>query len=229
MSDDYFLQESFFVRTKNGLKRFFSFFPVWKDLLFLSFIIVVYLTVRHFTDARFGVQKPLYTNKSLVETVWSPSPGEIDRYLLEIRDTKFFTGSKKQNALTMVKNVKSKKPNYKLTCEHNHSYRVKVMAHSPSGTSSPFSEESALLICDQKNPLIVLDYLPSPAKLRYPSLTIAGTFDEPNLASITINEKPVHTNTLRGRFSTSIKLNLGTNNLTLRAEDLAGNITEKQI
>ena len=201
MRNDYFLQEGFADRIKNGAKRFFGYFPVWKDLLFLALIIVAYLAVRHFTDARFGTTKPLYTNKQLIQTAWSPSSGEIDRYLLEIRDTRFFTGSKKQTAITMVKNVKSKEPNYRLTCEHDHSYRVRVTALAPSGTSSPYSEESALLICDLKSPRIVVDPLPSPAKLRYPSLTIAGTFDEPNLASITINGTPVSTNTLRGRFS----------------------------
>ena len=229
MKKDYFLQEGFVDRIKNGGKRFFGYFPVWKDLLFLALIIIAYLAVRHFTDARLGTIKPLYTNKHLIQTAWSPSSGEIDRYLLEIRDTRFFTGSKKQNAITMVKNVKSKEPSYQLTCEHDHSYQVRVTALDASGSSSPYSEESALLICDQKSPRIVMDPLPSPAKLRYPSLTLAGTFDEPNLESITINGTPVRTNALRGRFSAPIDLNPGTNYLTLRARDLAGNTTEKQI
>ena len=229
MKNDYFLQEGFFNRLKSGIKRILDYFPVWKDLLFLSLIIVVYLTIRHFTDARDAFQKPLYTNKNLIQTIWTPSPGEVDRYLLEIRDTRFFPGFKKQNAITMVKNVKAKEPNYQLTCEHDHSYKLRIKALSPSGIPSPYSEESALLICDQKRPRIVIDPLPSPAKLRYPSLTIAGTFYEPNLKSITINGNPVKTNTLGGRFSARIDLKPGTNDLTLQAQDLAGNTTEKKI
>ncbi|MDX1779324.1 MAG: FG-GAP-like repeat-containing protein, partial [Thermodesulfobacteriota bacterium] len=151
------------------------------------------------------------------------------RYLLEIRDTRFFTGSKKHNAITMVKNVKSKDPSYQLTCEHDHSYKVRISALSPSGVPSPYSEESALLICDQKKPLIIMDPLPSPTKLRYPSLAIAGTYKEPNLESMTINGNPVFTHALSGRFSASIELDPGANTLTLNARDLAGNITEKQI
>jgi len=229
MKKDYFLQESFRDRLKIGSNRVLKYFPVWKDLLFLSLIIVVYLTIQYFTDARFAFQKPLYTNKTLVQTVWSPSPGNVDRYLLEIRDTRFFTGSKKQNAITMVKNVKSKEPSYQLTCEHDHSYKVRISALSPAGIPSPYSEESALLICDQKNPLIIMDPLPSPTKLRYPSLTIAGTYKEPNLESMTINGNPVFAHALTGRFSASVALEPGTNILTLHARDLAGNITQKQI
>ena len=115
MTKDYFLQESCRDRLKNCSNRVLNYFPVWKDLLFPSLIIVIYHTIQYFTDARFAFQKPLYTNKTLVQTVWSPSQGDVDRYLLEIRDTRFFTGTKKQNAITMVKNIKSKEPSYQLT------------------------------------------------------------------------------------------------------------------
>ena len=229
MAYDRFLQETFFDRIKNTVTRFFHYFPVWKDLLFLSFIIIAYLTIRHFTDARFFVQKPVYTNKDLIETVWAPSSGEVDRYLVEIRDTRFFSGSSNQSAITMVKNIKSTKPGYQLRCEHNHSYKIKVAAQSSAGLTSPASEESTLLICDQKDPRILMDPLPSPAKLRYPSILITGTFDEPNLDALTINGEPARINFMNERFSARIDLDPGANHLKLFARDLAGNTTEKHI
>jgi hypothetical protein len=229
MAYDRFLQETFFDRIKNRVKRFFRYFPVWKDLLFLSFIIITYLTIRHFTDARFITTKPVYTNRSMIETVWSPSAGEVDSYLVEIRDTRFFPGSRKRNAITMIKNVKAPQPNYQLTCEHNHSYTLAITARSPAGISSPPSEKSTLLICDQQSPRIVLEPLPSPAKLRYPSILITGTFEEQNLESITINGEFVRINFMRKTFSARMNLDRGSNYLTLLAKDLAGNTTTKNI
>jgi len=120
-------------------------------------------------------------------------------------------------------------PTYQIKCEHNHSYKARAKAISPSGLSSPFSEESILLICDQKNPQIELDRLPSPAKLRYPAILITGTFDEPNLASLDINGIPAKINLINKRFSSRVNLNVGKNHLTLLAQDLAGNTTTKDI
>ncbi len=51
-----------------------------------------------------------------------------------------------------------------------------------------------------------MDPLPSPARLRYPSILIAGTFDEPNLDTLTINGKPARINFMNERFSARIDL-----------------------
>jgi len=183
----------------------------------------------HFGEARFFSKEIVYTNKDMIETVWSPSSGEVDHYLLEIRDTRFFTGSKEHNSITMVKSVRSSLPSYQLKCEHNHSYKLQIKAVSSSGVYSPFSEESTLLICDQRNPQIELDQLPSPAKRRHPSVLITGVFDEPNLASITINGIPASIDVTARSFSAQINLNLGRNYLNLLAQDLAGNTTTENI
>ncbi|MBW1823897.1 MAG: VCBS repeat-containing protein [Deltaproteobacteria bacterium] len=211
------------------MKRLLRYFPLWKDLLFLSFIIISYLTIAHFGDARFFSKKVVYNNKDMIQTMWPPSSGEVEHYKLEIRDTRFFPGSTERNAITMVKQVNSPQPNYLLRCEHNHSYKVRTKAVSPSGLFSPFSEDSILLICDQKNPQIELDRLPSPAKLRYPTTLITGSFDEPNLASITINGMSANINLINKSFSSRINLNVGKNHLTLLAQDLAGNTTTKNM
>jgi len=229
MAYDHFLKDTLFDRPKNLIKRLARYFPLWKDLLFLSFIIIFYLTIAHFGDARFLSEKVLYTNKDMTHTIWSPSAGEVDHYLLEIRDTRFFPGSTEHNSITMVKSIRSPLPSYQLRCEHNHSYSVKTKAISPSGLSSPFSEESTLLICDQKSPYIKLDQLTSPAKRRHPATLITGTFDEPNLSSITMNGKTAHINQITNGFSVRVNLNLGKNYLTLLAQDLAGNTTTKSV
>ncbi|NOQ86906.1 MAG: hypothetical protein GQ554_08515 [Deltaproteobacteria bacterium] len=211
------------------MKQIVRYFPFWKDLLFLSFIIIFCLAIMHFGDARFFSRKIVYTNNDMIQTVWSPSSGEVDHYQLEIRDTRFFPGSKEHNSVTMVKSARSPLPSYQLRCEHNHSYTLKVTAISPSGVSSPVSEESTLLICDQKNPQIELDQLPSPAKRRHPTVFITGTFDEPNLASISINEVPASIDVAGSSFSAQINLNLGKNYIHLLAQNLAGNATTKNI
>ena len=211
------------------MKRLMRYFPFWRDLLFLSFIIISYLAIMHLSDARFFAKEIFYTNKDMIQTIWAPSSGEVDHYLLEIKDVRFFTGSKEQNAITMVKQVRSPLPSYQLRCEHNHSYKLRIQAISPSGLSSPFSEESTLLICDQKAPQIELDQFPSPAKRRHPTILLTGTFDEPNLESFTINDIPASIDLTSKSFSASINLNVGKNYLTLLAQDLAGNTTTKNI
>lgn len=229
MLHDHFLKDSQFDRRKNSMKRLMRYFPLWKDLLFLSFIIISYLAIAHLGDARFFSKKVVYTNKDMVQTIWPPSSGEVDHYLLEIRDTRFFPESAKHSSITMVKQLSSPLPSYQLRCEHNHSYEVRTKAIAPSGLASPFSEESVLLICDQKNPYIELDHFPSPAKLRHPTIHITGTFVEPNLASITVNGLPASINLTNASFSAQINLNPGKNNLIILAQDTAGNTTTKSI
>jgi len=229
MSYDHFLKESLFDRMNNSMKRLMRYFPFWKVLFFLSLIIIAYLTLMHFSDARFFSKRFVYTNKNIIQSIWSPSSGEVDHYQIEIRDTRFFPRSSEGNSITMVKQVRSPLPSYQLRCQHNHSYKLRIKAISPSGLSSPFSEESTLLICDQKSPQIELEHLPSPAKLRHPSVLITGTFDEANLAFITINGVDASINLTNTSFSARINLNPGKNYLTILAQDLAGNTTTENI
>ena len=163
------------------LRKLTHYFSFWRNLLFLSFIIISYLAIQHSSDARFLSKTCEYTSENTIQTVWPPSFGEVDHYLLEIRDTRFFTGSSTNNSVTMVKKVLSPTPLYQLSCEHNHSYQLRIQAVSPLGISSPFSEESTLLICDQQSPRIELNQIPPAAKRRNPGILITGTFDEPNL------------------------------------------------
>lgn len=229
MARDHFLEEGFSDRIKNVMRRIFRYLPVWRDLLILSLIIVFCLAIMNLSDARFVTKKPLYTNQELVTTVWKPAPGEVARYQLEITDTRFFPGSKEKNAITMVKHATSSEPRYELRCEHNHSYELRAAAISPAGILSLFSPKSTLLICDRQAPRIEIEPLPSPAKLRHPSLTVKGTFVEPNLESITLNGVPVRINLMKNSFSAQTDLQPGKNDLTLVAKDLAGNTTAKDI
>lgn len=228
MTQNHFLKETFFDRANAGLKSILRYFPVWKELLFLSFVIVAFLVVKIIIDAIQPPYRPAiaeYTNQDLVTTRWSAPSGDVARYQLEIRDTRFFPGARDRGGITMVKQATSKESEYQLKCEHNHSYMIQVAALSPSGVSSPLSRESNLLICDQQPPRISIQPLPSPAKLRYPSVTIQGTFDEPNLQFITLNGKSASINSAKGTFSASAQLYPGRNRLTLLAVDLAKNTT----
>jgi hypothetical protein len=229
MSLDHFLKENLFERTGYALKRLVRYFSFWRSLLLLSFIIISYLAIQHSSDARFLSKTCEYTNKNMIQTVWPPSSGDVDHYLLEIRDTRFFTDSPTHNSITMIKQVTSPAPLYQLKCEHNHSYKVKIKAISSLGISSPFSEESTLLMCDQKSPFIELNQIPPAAKRRNPAILITGTFDEPNLESITVNGIPATINIAAKSFSASTTLTTGKNDLTLLARDLAGNTTTKNI
>ncbi len=229
MTQNHFLKETFLDRVNAVIKSIFSYFPVWKELLFVSFVIIAYLVVTVFIKAlpRYAEKAVEYTNTGLVKTVWSPPANNVDHYTLEITDTRFFPGSRDQGGITMVKQATSAEPAYQLQVEHNHSYTLSVAAVSPTGISSPFSRESNLLICDQQAPRIELEPLPSPAKLRYSSVTIRGAFVEPHLRFITLNGNAADIDSSRGSFTARAHLYPGRNRLTLLAVDLAGNITTK--
>lgn len=229
MAHDHFLKENLFERMTCLLKKLTHYFSFWRNLLFLSFIIISYLAIQHSSDARFLSKTCEYTSENTIQTVWPPSSGEVDHYLLEIRDTRFFTGSSTNNSVTMVKKVLSPTPLYQLSCEHNHSYQLRIQAVSPLGISSPFSEESTLLICDKQGPRIELNQIPPSAKRRNPGILITGTFDEPNLESITVNSIPATINPAARSFSAPVTLSAGKNRLTIIARDLAGNTTTKNI
>jgi WD40 repeat protein len=231
MAQNHFLKETFLDRVNAFTKGIFSYFPVWKDLLFLSFVIIAYLVVTVFIRAlpRYAEKTVEYTNKDLVKTMWSPPAGDVDHYQLEITDTRFFPGTRNQGGITMVKQATSPRPDYQMQVEHNHSYTLSVAAISPAGVSSPFSRESNLLICDQQAPLIELEPFPSPAKLRYSSVTIRGTFVEPHLRFITLNGNSADIDSSRGSFTARAHLYPGRNRLTLLAVDLAENITTKTL
>jgi hypothetical protein len=231
MTQNHFLKETFFDRVNAFIKGIFSYFPVWKELLFLSFVIIAYLVVTLIPWAlpRYAEKTVEYTNKDLVKTVWSPPSSGASHYQLQITDTRFFPGSRDQGGITMVKQATSPEPEYQLKCEHNHSYALSVAAISPSGVSSPFSRESNLLICDQQAPLIELEPLPSPAKLRYSSVTLRGAFVEPHLRFITLNGNSADIDSSRGSFTARARLYPGRNRLTLLAVDLAENITTKTL
>ena len=230
MTRNHFLKETFFDRAKIKIKSIFRFFPVWKDLLFLALCIISYQVITIIIQAIPPHRTIEYTSKDLVKTEWSAASGDVDHYQLEIRDTRFFPGSRdRSSGITMVKQATSTEPSYQLKCEHNHSYEFQVAAVSPAGIFSPFSRRSNLLICDQQPPRIELESLPSPAKLRFPSISIRGTFVEPNLESIIVNLDAASIDSSKQTFVARTNLSPGRNHLTLLAKDLAGNTTTRTI
>ncbi len=224
MAQNHLLKVTFFDRAYARIKSILRYFPVWRDLLFLSFVIIAYLVITVIIGAlpRYA-ETVQYTNQDLVRTVWQPPAGAVDHYALEIRDTRFFPGSGGTGGITMVKQATSPGPEYQLKCEHNHSYKLSVAAVSPAGVSSPLSPQSNLLICDQQQPRIEIEPLPSPAKTRFASVTIRGTFEEPNLKFLKLNNDDASISSANGIFSARAHLVPGRNRLTLVAEDLAGN------
>ncbi len=206
-----------------------NYFSLWHSLLAVSLIIMVYLITIHLNEALSCSSMAKYFNQENAHISWPHSKGAVDHYLLEITDTRFLSGTTNKNGLTTVKHISTKLPSCKIRCEHNHSYSVRVKAVSPSGSSSAYSEESVLFICDIKEPEITPTPLPSPEKVRSSTYSVTGSFEEPNLSSITINGKTASINTVDKSFEANVKLELGENSLDILAKDLAGNTTLKTL
>ena len=206
-----------------------DYFSLWHSLLAISLLIMVYLILLHINEALSYSSIAKYFNQENAHISWAPSKGEVGHYLLEITDTRFLSDSSNKNSMTSVKHISSKLTAYQLKCEHNHSYKVRVKAVSPSGISSPYSEESVLFICDREKPEITPTTLPSLKKVRSNACSIAGSFCEPNLLSITVNGKIASINPVDMSFEAGIMLKPGENQIHILANDLAGNTTRRTL
>jgi hypothetical protein len=202
---------------------------LWQSLLAISIFIILYLVSLNIREALSYSSIASCFNQQHAHISWAPSDGPVDHYLLEVTDTQFLSDSTSKSVLTRVKYLHTRFPYYTLQCEHNHSYKVRIKAVSPSGYSSDYSEESILFICDRKNPEITPTPLPSPRKVRYPAFTITGGFYEPHLSFITVNGTPASINPVDMSFNARVELKVGTNSLNILARDLAGNTTKKSV
>ena len=211
------------------MRKTTDYFALWHSLLAVSLIIMVYLITIHLNEALSCSSMAKYFNQENAHISWPPSKGAVDHYLLEITDTRFLSGTTNKNGLTTVKQIRTKLPSCKIRCEHNHSYSVRVKAVSPSGSSSAYSEESVLFICDRKEPEITPTPLPSPKKVRSSTYPLTGSFEEPNLSSITVNGKTASINPVDKSFEAGVILKPGENQIDILAKDLAGNTTLKTL
>ena len=211
------------------MRKITDYFALWHSLLAISLIIMVYLITMHLNEALSCSSMAKYFNQENAHISWPPSKGAVDHYLLEITDTRFLSGTTNKNGLTTVKHISTKLPSCKIRCEHNHSYSVRVKAVSPSGSSSAYSEESVLFICDRKEPEITPTPLPSPKKVRSSTYSITGSFEEPNLSSITVNGETASINPVDKSFEAGVILKPGENQIDILANDLAENTTARSL
>jgi hypothetical protein len=157
---------------------------------------------------------------------WEPSHGPVDHYLLEITDTHLLNGSNRErNRLTVTRYETSVVPRFSLQCVHNHSYQVRIKAVSPDGASSDYSEPSILFICDREPPKIELAALPSSSlhKVRSQHITLSGSFDEPHVDTLMVNDATAVIDYRSNTFSCDLTLAPGDNIIEVYARDLAGN------
>ena len=211
------------------MRKLTNYSLLWQSLLAVSIFIILYLISLNIREALSYSSIASYFNKQHAHISWAPSKGPVDHYLLEVTDAQFLSGSTSKSAIIRVNYLSSRFPYYKLKCEHNHSYKVRVKAVSPLGDTSDYSEESTLFICDRKNPEITPTALPLPGKVRYPAFTITGVFYEPHLSFITVNGKTASINPVDMSFKARVDLKVGTNSLNILARDLAGNTSKKRV
>jgi hypothetical protein len=216
------------IKIINITRIFLPYISLWHSLLAGACIILAYLTGVHISEALSTSSLFTFFSSEQAHLSWAPSQGPVDHYLLEITDTRLLDGSFNRNRLTTTHYATSPLPSYRLSCSHGHSYQVRVKAVSPSGISSAFSEHSVLFICDQKPPQLALNPLPSPHTVRSQKITLAGSFDEPHLASLTLNGTPAAIDPHTATFTATVTLAPGDNSLLLSARDLAGNTSTER-
>ena len=209
---------------------FAPYLSLWHSLLLIAGIILLYLTGVHMSEALNTSSLFTCFNTDQAFVTWEPSRGEVDHYLLEITDTRLIGGaSTTVNTYTSTSYATSSLPRYRLECAHNHSYQVRIKAISPAGVASDYSEPSILFICDQQPPTLLTDPLPSPHKVRSQHITVTGSFAEPHLSSIAINDTAASIDYQRNTFSATLALAPGDNTIELYARDLGGNVSTDRL
>ena len=211
------------------MKNIVRHLSLWNSLRALACTTLIYLITVQVNEALSYFDQATYFNEQKALISWAPSRGSVDYYLMEITDTQFFAGSGQKNGLTKICQVTTPLPFYQLTCEHNHSYQVRVKAVSPSGASSPYSETSILFMCDQKKPEIHFSSLPPSSNVQSPIFALTGSFDESNLDTITVNGVAATITAAEKHFESRVELIPGSNLITLKAWDLAGNFSTRNL
>jgi hypothetical protein len=211
------------------MKNILDYLSLWNSLRALALTILIYLVTVQVNEALSYPAQATHFKERRALISWSPSSGPVSHYLMEITDTQFFPGSGQKNALTRIRTATTPVPFYHLVCEHNHSYQIRVKAISPWGKSSPYSEASILFICDRKKPEINLFTPPSSTNIQSPYLALSGSYEDSNLDSITVNGITATVNAVEKSFKASLELAEGQNYIAVKAWDLAGNITTKNL
>jgi hypothetical protein len=198
---------------------------LWHALLAVAGLILVYLTGVHISEALNTSALFTFFNTGHAVMTWEPSRGPVDHYLLEITDTHVLgISGGERNRLTVTRYETSVAPRFSLQCVHNHSYQVRVKAVSPDGASSNYSEPSILFICDREPPKIALAALPSSLhKVRSQQITLSGSFDEPHVDTLIVNDASAAIDYRSNTFSCALTLAPGDNIIEVYARDLAGN------
>ncbi len=95
-----------------------------------------------------------------------------------------------------------------------------------AGTSAGFLVSRALE--DDAGPTLQLTTPADGTVVSSPQITVSGRVSDSGsgLASLTINGQAVTVNPENGQFSTGVTLQAGSNHVVVRAQDLAGNVTE---
>ena len=210
------------------MKQLIRYLSLWNTLLGSALLILLYLATLHTNEALSFSSLVTYSKSNQAFISWAPSTGSVDHYLLEITETHFLSDSSAQNVLITKKQAATVDPFYTMFCKHDHSYQIRVQGISSRGSASDFSEPSMLFICDNEKPVLRLDPLPSPPKVRSETVLITGSFIEPQLRTIRVNGNRADIDPVMKKFSATITLHRGVNQVTVHATDMAGNVSSEE-
>ena len=203
-----------------------SFFniPFWKILWFGCVLVLVAVVIIPLHELRALTKSVVFFNGSSATIAWDPpDSGVVDHYIVEMTISRLFDGP--QNTVTWVDYFSTREPRYVLPTDNGHSYVLRVKAVGPNGNESPYSEERLTLICDSESPEISVTPLHTvDGKVRTRELELNGSFYDDNLAYIRINDRVVDLDIVGNTWHVKLPLKEGLNEITIEANDYAGNV-----
>ncbi len=199
--------------------------PWWHVVRILSLSALCMILIKPLIELKAYNSSVTFLKAQQATLAWDPpSQGIVDHYVVEVTITRMLGGQ--NNYVSWVEYHEAKDTKLTIDTRHGYTYTFRVKAVGPNGNESPYSEERVTAICDCKEPVVEFNPFEQELDVSAGSVELAGSFQDENLESITVNGLKAKIDVTTRTWSVSVPVNQGVNKLTVVATDYAGNVKE---
>jgi hypothetical protein len=202
--------------------KFFSWIPLWQIARLAAFLLLAVILFKPITELLAIKSMVVFYCGDQATLEWDPpSSGIADHYIIEVTTVKALDGS--NSSVSWINYYESDTTSLKIDLEDGYNYSFRVKAVAPTGQESPYSEEQLTVICDRSAPFIKVEPLGTDGSIRQEVLHLTGSFSDKNIASIIVNGNTADMDFETNSWQSDIPLAEGSNSITIKATDYAGN------
>ena len=202
--------------------KFLSWIPLWHIARFAALLLLAVILLKPITELLAIKSIVVFYCGDQATLEWDPpSSGIADHYIVEVTTVKSLDGS--NSSVSWVNYYDSNTTSLKIAIQDGYNYSFRVKAVGPTGQESPYSEEQLTVICDCSAPSIKVEFFGKADRIRQEVLHLTGSFSDKNIASIKVNGNKADLDFGTNTWQIDIPLAEGSNSITIKATDYAGN------